>query len=228
MARFSYEDADKYGSTGSGGSFFSLKNDRDTARVQLVGDSMKDFPGYSVHEVYDAEGKKRYVNCLREAGDPIGLCPFCANRIKLQAKLFIPLYNIDDDEMQVWERGKKFFGDLSSYCSHTPHVGEVVTEIERRGKANDTSTTYGLFEIRDEKAPKTLDELQNEAPEILGRYVLDKTADDMEYFLDHKCFPDADGDGDTNVRPRESRSESRRDSSPQRRTATSRRSEEEF
>ncbi len=231
--RFSYEDADSYGSSGSGGSFFRLEGDGDKAYVQLLGRDMNDFPGYSVHEVYVGE-KKRYVNCLREAGDPVDVCPLCAKREKVLVKLFIPIFNIDDNEVQVWERGKKFFRDLSGYCSHIKDVSEVVTEIERRGKPKDTSTTYGLYEIRDEKPERSLDDFGDEIPEIMGRYVLDKTADEIEYFQKHGDFPsDDDGGDDEPVTRRESRGrESREESRGQsRRTPSrgrSRSDEEEF
>ena len=227
--RFSYEDADNYGSTGSGGSFFKLENDGDKAYVQLLGHDMQDFPGYSVHEVYIGD-KKKYVNCLREAGDPVDVCPLCANREKLLVKLFIPMFNIDDNEVQVWERGKKFFRDLSGYCSHIKDVSEVVTEIERRGKPKDTSTTYGLYEVRDEQVERHLDEFEEgEIPEIVGRYVLDKTADEIEYFLKHGDFPSDGNDDaeDTEVRRRGSNDKESRGSRTARRTSTRGRSNEE-
>ena len=32
-----------------------------------------------------------------------------------------------------------------------------------------------------------------EIPEVLGTIILDKSADDMEYYLDNECFPNNDG-----------------------------------
>jgi hypothetical protein len=32
-----------------------------------------------------------------------------------------------------------------------------------------------------------------EVPEVLGSIILDKTADDMEFYLDNECFPNTDG-----------------------------------
>lgn len=226
--RFSYEEADKYGSKGGGTAFFSLKDDRETAKVHLLGNDMNDFPGYAVHRVPIGDGY-RYVNCLREAGSPIDDCPFCAEGrhnpevSKVYAKLFIPLYNCDTDEVQIWERGKTFFRDLASYCSHNPNVSEVVTEIERRGKKGDTSTTYGLYALREEDN-FNIENVREDIPEILGGIVLDKTADDMEYYLKRGTFPDSDNAGVAR------RGDSRRDEDkPERRTPSRRRdSEDEY
>lgn len=197
--RFSYEDADRYGSSGGGANYFSLKNDKDKAVVHLLGNDMNDFPGYAVHEV-EIGGKKRYVNCLREAGAPVSDCPFCAegrNRPELSkvwAKLFIPLYNCDTDEVQIWERGKTFFRDLASYCSHNPNVSEVMTEIERRGAKGDTQTSYGLYALR-ETDNFDIENIRDEIPEILGNVVLDKTREEMEDYLRTGSFSDGNSAG---------------------------------
>lgn len=228
MPRFSYEDADKYGSSGGKGAFFQLKDDGDTAKVHLLGDDMKDFPGYAVHRVQIGD-KYRYVNCLREAGAPIEDCPFCAEGrndpelSKVHAKLFIPLYNIDADEVQTWERGKSFFRDLSSYLSHTPHASKVVTEIERKGKKGDTSTTYGLYEMRDEDDGFDIENVRDDMPNILGGIVLDKTASDMKYYLSNGDFPDGDSG---EVQRRSDRREEKSDD--RRRTPSRRRAEDDY
>ena len=209
MPRFSYEDADKYGSKGGGTAFFSLKDDRETAKVHILGNDMNDFPGYAVHRVPIGDGH-RYVNCLREAGAPITDCPFCAEGrhnpeiSKVYAKLFIPLYNCNTDEVQIWERGKTFFRDLASYCSHNPNVSEVVTEVERRGKKGDTSTTYGLYALKEEDN-FDIENVREDIPEVLGTIVLDKTAEDMEYYLRRGDFPEEADAGATRRGQRDSK-----------------------
>lgn len=229
MPRFSYEDADKYGGGGGGKTnFFSLKNDGDKAYVHILGNDMNDFPGYAVHRVPIGDGY-RYVNCLREAGAPVTDCPFCAEGkhspeiSKVYAKLFIPLYDCDDDTVKIWERGKTFFRDLASYCSHNPNVSEIVTEIERRGKAGDTSTTYGLYATR-ETDNFAMENVAEDIPNVLGDIVLDKTKSDMEVYLKRGQFPD-DSSSDEGV----ARRGSSRDEEPpfregnERRTPSSRR-----
>ena len=230
MPRFSFEDADKYGSKGGGVNYFSLKNDKDTAKVHFLGNDMKDFPGYAVHRVPIGDSY-RYVNCLREAGASIDDCPFCAEGkhnpeiSKVWAKLFIPLYNCDTDEVQIWERGKTFFRDLASYCSHNPHTSEVVTEIERRGTKGDTSTTYGLYALKEDDN-FDIENVREDIPEILGDVVLDKTADDMDYYLRRGAFPDNSSNNDDSGVTRRGQREDREERS-ERRTPSRRRNDEE-
>ena len=142
MGTFSANDVDNYGGTGGAG-FFQLKNDKDVARVRFLYNGPEDLEGYAVHEVEIGE-KKRYVNCLRSYNEPLDKCPFCAAKKYQKAKLFIPLYNIDEDKVQVWERGKNFFGVMSSQMSRYPNFVSHIFEVERNGKPRDTSTTYQL------------------------------------------------------------------------------------
>lgn len=195
MARFNTETADKYGGQGGAG-YFSLKNDKDVARVRFMYNSIDDVEGYAVHQV-EIDGKKRWVNCLREYNQPIDTCPFCREKKFTSAKLFIPLYNIDEDRVQVWERGKKFISKISSVCARYPNVVSHVFEIERNGKPHETTTTYEIYEV--DRDDTTLEDLP-EASNPLGTIVLDKSADDMEFFLDNGYFP-PDGD-DVPVRRR--------------------------
>ena len=196
MARFNTETADHYGGTST--NYFSLKNDKDTAKIRLMYNGVEDVEGYAVHQV-DVDDKKRYVNCLREYNQPKDVCPFCAANMFPTAKLFIPIYNIDEDKVQIWERGKKFISKISSICARYPNVVSHVFEVERNGKKGDTATTYEFYEVN--KDETTLEDLPDK-PEVLGSVVLDKTAEDMEYYLDNESFP---GDDEAPVRRRSSR-----------------------
>lgn len=189
MARFTADQADNYGGNGGTG-YFSLKNDKDVASVRFLYNQATDMEGVACHEV-EVDGKKRYVNCLREYNQPIADCPFCAAKKFQVAKLFIPIYNIDDDRVQIWERGKKFFTKMSSifsrYTNKDTDLVNHVFEIERNGKAGDTQTTYEIYEI--EKDNTALEDLP-ELPEVIGGVVLDKSFDDMEYYLKYEKFPE--------------------------------------
>lgn len=192
MARFNADTVDKYGGHGGAG-YFSLKNDKDVARVRFLYNSADDIEGYAVHQV-EIDGKKRYVNCLREYNQPIDDCPFCRAKKFQVAKLFIPLYNEDDGKVQVWERGKKFFAKMSGICarygSKRPIV-QMAFDIERNGKSGDTQTVYEIYPT-DDVADVTLDDY--DMPEVLGSIVLDKSADDMEFYLENNYFPPEDDD----------------------------------
>lgn len=199
MARFRHDEADHYGGQGGAG-YFSLKNDKDVARVRFMYNDIDDVQGYSVHQV-EIDGKKRWVNCLREYNQPIDTCPFCRAKMYTQAKLFVPIYNLDQDKVQIWERGKKFISKISSLCARYPGVVSHVFEIERNGQKGDTTTTYEIYEV--DKDDTTLEDLP-EVVDVLGGVVLEKDSDDMEFYIENGYFPP---DDEAPVRRRSSRND---------------------
>lgn len=211
MGRVSFNDAENYG--GNGGGFFSLKNDKDTARVRFLLDGVKDLDNitYAVHKI-KLNNTDRYVSCLRNYSDPMDKCPLCATGSKVQLRFFVPLYNEDVQDVQIWDRGKNFANKLSSlmsrYGEKTPLVSHLF-DIERIGKAGDMKTTYETYEVEEDG---TMLEDLPEAPEVLGGIVLDKTEDEINYFLDEGEFPPEDGD--MPVRRRDSRSTDDDDDDP--------------
>ena len=212
MARFVASDVDHYGGQGGGG-FFSLKDDGDTAEVRFMYNNIDDVQGMSVHEIKEvnSEGKevKRFVNCLREYNQPIDDCPFCAAHIPVQAKLFVPVYDVASDTTKTWQRGKKFFSKISHLCSRYSKKGEPLVshifEITRVGKAGDQTTTYEVDEVDCDDTK--LEDLP-EAPSTKG-LVLEKSVDDMEYYLQEGQFPPT-GDEEENERPARRRERSER------------------
>lgn len=181
MGRFNYQDSDNYGNSSS--NFFSLKDDGDVARVRFMYNDLNDVTGYAVHEI-EVDGNKRYVNCLRSYNEPKSKCPCCANDYMQKAKLYVPLYNVDTKEVQLWERGKKFLGKLQSICTRyarqdSPLVNHIF-EIERNGKKGDTQTTYEVYEVGSDGT--TLQDLP-EVIEPLGNVILDKSYDELDSYV---------------------------------------------
>lgn len=222
MARFNAQEADNYGGQGGGG-FFAISEDKGVKRVRFLYNNENDVEGYSVHKVKVGDNKERYVNCLRSYKDPVDDCPFCRERIKLEAKLFIPLYNVDEDQIQIWDRGKKMFEKMSALCSRyakRDNLVQHIFEVERHGKPKDTGTTYEIFEV--EKDDTQLGDFED-IPVIVGGLVLDKSYEDMEYYLESNEFPPED-DEETPKR-RSSTRNSRQEELPKRRS--SRQKEEE-
>ena len=218
MARFKHDEVEHYGGSGGAG-YFSLKNDKDVAKVRFMYNSVDDVEGYAVHTV-EVDGKKRYVNCLRDYNQPLDVCPFCREKMFQTAKLFIPIYNVDQKKVQVWERGKKFFSKISSICARYPDVVSHTFEIERNGAKGETTTTYEIYEVgRDDT---TLDDLP-EALDPIGSVILDKSAEDMEYFIESGTFPPEEDE--MPVRRRQSASDSEERSSRRTPATTSRRRE---
>jgi len=216
MPRFFAGQEENYGGSGGGG-FFGLKNDGDVARVRFMYNGIEDVEGYAVHEI-ELDGKKRYVNCLREYNQPIDDCPFCRDHKFQTVKLYVPIYNLDEEKVQVWERGKKFFAKLSSLCSRYDNLVSHIFEIERHGKPGDTSTSYEIYEV--EQDDTTLEDLP-ELPVILGGLVLDKNYEEMEYYLENGEFEE---EKEEEVKPRRSERTREENTRSTRRTPTARRS----
>ncbi|MCK9444565.1 MAG: hypothetical protein M0Q14_08570 [Tissierellaceae bacterium] len=186
MARFNADEIDNYGGQGGGG-FFSLKNDKDVATVRFMYNSIDDIQGYAVHEI-EVDGKKRYVNCLREYNQPLDDCPLCAAKSRVIAKLFVILYDVESEEIKIWDRGKTFFSKLSSLCARYNPLVSTPFEIERNGKKGDTKTTYETYALDTDDT--TLEDLP-EVPELLGTLILDKSFEELEFFLDNGYFEES-------------------------------------
>ena len=210
MGRFSYDEADNYGGKGGHG-FFSLKNDKEVAKVRFMYNGIDDISGYAVHEV-QVNGKKRYVDCKRESyQSPVDECPFCkAGRVQM-AKMFVPIFDVATNEVKIWERGKKFFEQLEGLCRRLPEgvpLCSQVYEIERNGKPKDTQTTYSIYTVGSPDGT-TLESLP-ELPDIVGGLVLSKSADEMEAYLHIGEFPETDNAfGNSNDFPRRGSEERR-------------------
>ena len=216
MQRIKGTDIEHYGGQGGAG-YFSLKNDHDVARVRFMYNGIEDVSPYVVHQV-DIGDKKRYVNCLREYNQPLDDCPFCRERKYSLVKLFIPVYNVDDDKVQVWERGKKFYNKFSSMAARYPDLVSHEFEIERIGQKGDTNTTYEIYEVGHDDT--TLEDLP-EQPNIIGGVVMDKSAEDMEYYLESGQFPPEDNEEPVRrrgTRPAQTERVSARDDRTSRRT----------
>lgn len=206
MARLSFDDLEKYGNSGSSTSinYFKLANDKDEAQVRIMLNKLSDMEDgfmFSCHEV-KVEGSEwgKAVACLREYNDPVSKCPFCEAGYKVLPKIYIPLYNEDTEEVQIWTRGKGFMQKFTGFCSRysKPTIVSHLVTIQRNGKANDMQTTYELYP--DETDDTTLEDLP-EIPKILGSAVLDKTAEEMEYYLREGEFPNANDSSDDEEPP---------------------------
>lgn len=180
MARFNIDEAKNYGGDSN---FFSLKKNKETAKVRFLINDINDLYGVSCHEV-EENGNKFDVECIREWNEPVEKCPLCAAGYEWRAKLFIPLYNETLQKTQVWSRGKTYFEKLSGFCArYNPLVGTPF-EIERHGEKGDTNTTYEMYPGRSDDARI---EDYPEA-EIEGAAFKVKTFEEMQNFVKTGSF----------------------------------------
>ena len=185
MPVIGFDDVDKYRSGGDF-NFLQLKDDGDVAKVRFYVESMDDLKFYVVHQV-ELNGKTRYVNCLRTYDQPIDDCPFCREALqnkdlKTTVKMFLPVLDMDDNQVKLFERGRTFKDELSGHIRRNSPLVSYPCEIERNGAKGDTNTTYKVFPLAQEKDNTLIKDLP-EFDDLLGGYVLDLSFEDMEEFL---------------------------------------------
>lgn len=213
MPRISHNDVDNYNVGGNGGGFFQLKKDKEKKQVRFMLEDIDDLDNY-IYVVHSCKVPDKEfgldVNCLREYDDPVDVCPLCAAGIKKSIKVYIPLYNEDDEKVQIWTRGKKMIPKMQGLMSRYKDFPGHIFEIERNGKPNSTETTYEIYEQDEDDT--TLDDL-DELPTIEGVAVKNYSSDDMEYYLESGEFPPEDDDEEGEETPRrrnKSKSKSKR------------------
>ena len=199
MARIRNDEAEKFVPSSSG-EWFALKNDGDTEKVQFLISDTGELDVFTVHKVKLGD-KERYVNCIREYGEPLDVCPLCDNEYTLKVARFVVMYSHKDNKIKIWERGKQFISRLEGLANRYYPLHDTVFEIERHGKAGDKQTTYEIYPCPQDKP---IDISDIERPELLGTIVLDKTAEDMNYFLNNGNFADDSVTSESPVRRRNS------------------------
>lgn len=192
MGRINYDEVDKYGNS-SDTEFLKLENDGDCATVQLLVHDMEDVDIFNCHEVevgkYDnGNPKTRPVSCLRNYDDPLDVCPFCQAGLKTKVIMMLSMVDQQDGKIKIWNRGKTFIPKIKNFINRWGDMTERPVDIIRNGKKGDKKTTYDIQLSPEEP----IDVSQYEKPEFLGGYIMDKTADEMQEYLDTGSFPDTD------------------------------------
>lgn len=204
MARMSFDDANAFADStnnSNGVDYLVLKNDGDEAVVRFMIDSVADFDIHTVHDV-KVDNKYRVVECLRDPREPLDNCPLCKANVKIGQKFYIPLiqYVVGSDgkvtpTAKIWERGLPYAKTLKTYLDNYGPLSEIICKIVRHGKAGDMQTTYEIVPnlspsiYRPDiyvKAANLFDGFN-----VLGRMVMNKTANDMNVYLTTGSFPAA-------------------------------------
>lgn len=172
--------------------YLSLKDKGDTAVGRILCNKAEDVESWVVHRVQVGD-YEREVNCLYEQGGTVEDCPFCKAKIARAAKIYIPFYDQDADEIKIFERPNSFYSKISSYCSRFSPIVNYEVELVRNSEKNSKKPEYDIFPGKSDGTTieDILDDLgEDELPKILGTYVLDKTADEMEYYVKAGEFPE--------------------------------------
>ena len=120
------------------GGLFRLVNDGDSADVIFLYRNVDDVLTADTHYIKSAE-YSGYIHCNGRG------CPACGKNIRVQQKLFIPVYNLTANEIQFWDRNIKFETQLlADVFDKFPNPCEYVFKIIRHGVANDINTIYEI------------------------------------------------------------------------------------
>lgn len=118
--------------------WFVLRDDKDYADVIFLYRSYEDVLVADAHYIKSDE-YSGYVHCCGRS------CPACGKTIRVQQKLFIPVYNIATDEILFWDRSFRFERQLSDdVFSKYPDPCNYVFRITRNGASGDLNTTYSI------------------------------------------------------------------------------------
>lgn len=204
MARMSFEDyaatVARPSSNGPRISYFSLRNDGDSAIVRFNIHGLSDIAVDSVHRVKTGDGKTRVVSCLRSTPhDPIDACPFCANGEPVAYRLFIPLVEYRQDDKggvelnpAVWEQGIKTRNSIKGLIEEYGDLTDSLFKITRHGAAGSKETSYSILPANPNvyKSDVFVRDLSAfEDPNYMNRFVMIKTPEEIAEFYQTGDFP---------------------------------------
>lgn len=164
------------------GNFFLLPNDGNSADVVFLYRDKRDVLIADTHYIKSAD-YSGYVHCNGYG------CPVCTNakNIRVQTKLFIPLYNITEQKIQFWDRSNRFEVQLmNDVFDKFPNPSEYVFRVTRQGAAGDINTKYTIIPIaKNVSMPydKILSSFGITLPEAYDRVVREFTSTELMNML---------------------------------------------
>ncbi len=161
------------------GDFFVLPNDKDYADVVFLYRSTADVLIADVHYIATA-AYKGYAHCCG-AGCPA--CSYGERGLKVENKLFIPLYNIARNRIEFWDRSPRFEQKLQmDVFKNWPDPSQAVFRITRNGLAGSPDTKYDIDVIgRNSSMPydKILSDFGITLPDGYSKICREMTAAEM-------------------------------------------------
>lgn len=184
--------------SGTGVQYFGLKNDGDEAIVRFDYSVKEDIQLDSIH-IVEAGGKKRKVECLRTALEPIDNCPLCQAGYQVYKKMYVKLveYVTQPDgtvkpEPKIWERKADFSKTIISLMNDYGDLRECIFKVKRQGKAGDPGTTY-MINYQNPRIYTSeiyrIDFSGFDGYDLNRFVVLKRTAQEMVTFLETGNFP---------------------------------------
>lgn len=131
------------------GNFFRLQNDGDYADVVFLYRGTHDVMMADTHYI-KSDDYSGYVTCCGKG------CPACSSTIRVQPKIFIPLFVLNttdasgiSNRIQFWDRTARFQPQLLNDVFRAyPNPSEFIFRITRHGIARSIDTTYDIRAIQ--------------------------------------------------------------------------------
>ena len=164
-------------------------------------DSTDTFDMVTTHPI-QIGNRYRRVNCIRDPREPIDKCPLCNSGSKIQQRIYIYLIQYVRDENgnlilqgKVWERAANFAVTLKNLIDEYGPLSDSIFKIRRNGEAGNMKTTYSILYCNPnvyKNSDFPIDTSIFEGYNAIGNTVLDKSASEIEYFINNGDFPNND------------------------------------
>ena len=175
-----FKTVDEYNKERGYDNYFVLRNDGDYADVIFLYRGVSDVLVADAHYI-NSHDYMGYVHCCGRG------CPACGKGIRVQNKLLIPLYNIDSDKIEFWDRSMFFENQLNQdVFSKFPNPSEFVFRITRHGMARDVNTTYEISAVgKNEALPYDviLAKFNTKVPDVYENVIKEFTAGELNLML---------------------------------------------
>ena len=122
---------------------FKIPDDGGSADVVFLYQRKADMLVADVHYV-KSSNYSGYVHCIGNG------CPACKKGIRVQTKLFIPVYNVTKDAIEFWDRNMNsgFLSQLDrDVFDNFPNPSEYVFKVTRHGGYKDKETRYDIVAV---------------------------------------------------------------------------------
>lgn len=121
--------------------YFSIKEDRGTRRVRFLYNDLNDVYFDVVHEV-KVNNRTMQIQCLNARGEDPNTCPLCQKGHYQKVVLYIPLLDVDTNEILIWSRSKAWLQNIQGLMARNNPLSGTVFEIMRIGAPRDMKTQY--------------------------------------------------------------------------------------
>lgn len=160
--------------------YFSLRNDGDSADVIFLYRGPSDVLVADAHYIKSTD-YTGYVHCCGRG------CPACGKGISVRNKLFVPLYNVQADKIEFWDRSMFFENQLNQdVFSKFQNPSEFVFRITRHGQARDVNTTYEIRAIgKNNTLPYDviMAKFNTKTPDVYSKVIREVSAGELNIML---------------------------------------------